>query len=143
MKRAEALIGLSREHHQSLRLAKQCLNTAASGDQQAIADLCRHIADGFEQEWERHFRQEEISIFSVTRQNEGEAKKLGIRLKNEHDRMREIAATFKQGDCRLLREFGELLKEHTRLEERQLFPLIEKTFDADQLAFIKANDANH
>ncbi len=133
MKRAEQLTNLSREHHQSLRLAKRCLDTLDSGDPERIQALCREIAEDFDRTWERHFANEEAAIFSVTREMNGPIRSLGEQLVAEHDKMREMARRMKDGDCSSLREFGELLRDHTRLEERQLFPLVEARFSQEQM----------
>lgn len=136
MKRAEALANLSREHHQSLRLAKRCLDTLATGDKTRIQALCQEIAGDFDATWERHFRNEEATIFDVTATLEGRIRELGEQLVDEHNRMRELAREMSAGDCSRLREFGELLRDHTRLEERELFPLVERTFSPEQMARI-------
>jgi len=133
MKRAEALIHLSREHHHSLRLAKRCLDTLDRGDPEQIEALCREVADDFDRTWERHFANEEATIFSITGQMEGRIRELGVQLVEEHDRMRELARRMKAGDCSVLREFGELLRDHTRLEERELFPRVEQRFTPAQM----------
>ncbi len=136
MKRAHALTELSREHHQSLRLAKRTLDTLSRGDPEEIHALCREIAAGFDQEWERHFADEEAAIFEVTRKMGGRIHQLGEQLVEEHRRMREMARRMQAGDCSPLRAFGELLRDHTRLEERELFPLVEQLFTPEQMTAI-------
>ena len=137
MKRSLELGDLSREHHQSLRLARRCLNTLETGTAEQIESLCREIADEFDQTWERHFRHEEETIFRHTATMSGRIRELGERLVEEHQKMRDMAARMKGGDCSPLREFGELLRDHTRLEERELFPLVEAQFTPEQLAGIR------
>jgi len=133
MKRAEELTTLSREHHESLKLAKQCLDTLAKGDARRIEALCREIADSFDATWDRHFRNEEATIFDVTATLDGRIRELGEQLLAEHERMRELAKRMQAGDCSRLQEFGELLRDHTRLEERELFPLVEDRFTPEQM----------
>lgn len=139
MKRHPALVSLSREHHQSLRLAKQCLDTAEQGDEKQCQALCKHIVSIFDAEWDRHFRNEEKTIFDITATLQGKIHELGTQLVAEHEQMRLMANRMQQGDCRQLAAFGELLKNHTRTEERELFPLVETAFDDDQLDKILAN----
>lgn len=136
MKRAPELTELSREHHQSLRLAKRCLDTLDGHDPARIEALCREIADDFDHTWERHFAHEEAAIFSVTEEMPGRIHELGEQLVAEHQRMREMARRMRRGDCSVLGAFGELLRDHTRLEERELFPLVEAQFSAEQKARI-------
>ncbi|WP_456415011.1 hemerythrin domain-containing protein [Thiolapillus sp.] len=137
MKRSLELTTLSREHHQSLRLANHCLNIAAAGDREQCRALCQHILRIFDEELDPHFRKEEASIFNITAAMGGEIHDLGLRLAEEHEQMRAMAAKMGQGDCGKLAAFGKLLKEHTRLEERKLFPLVEAQFSNDQLAQIQ------
>lgn len=138
MKRSAELTALSREHHQSLRLARKCLDTAASGDRQQCMALCAEIVSIFDQEWDRHFLNEEATIFDITRSMSGKIHELGVQLVEEHQQMREMAAKMEQCDCTSLSAFGALLKAHTRMEERELFPLLEEQFSSEQLAVIMA-----
>ncbi len=139
MKRQEQLINLSREHHQSLRLAKKCIDTANSGAAGPCKALCEEIVSIFDQEWDRHFRNEEATIFSITADLSGTIHDLGEQLLKEHERMREMAQVMRQGktDCSILQDFGVLLRDHTRLEERELFPRVEKEFSAAQMEQIR------
>ncbi|BAO45200.1 hemerythrin domain-containing protein [Thiolapillus brandeum] len=139
MKRHEELINLSREHHQSLRLAKKCLDVAATGEPEQCKALCNEIVSIFDQEWDRHFRNEEKTIFNITAEMNGRIHDLGRQLVDEHERMREMARAMNQGEtgCTLLHDFGVLLKDHTRLEERELFPLVEEAFSPAQMEQIR------
>jgi len=134
MKRSPELSTLSREHHQSLRLANKCLNTAATGDRERCIALCQHILNIFTEELDRHFHNEETGIFSITATMQGKIHDLGVQLAEEHEQMRVMAAGMRQGNCDKLAAFGKLLKNHTRLEERELFPLVEEQFSGRQLA---------
>ncbi len=137
MKRSPELTPLSREHHQSLRLANHCLHTAAASDKEKCIALCRHILSIFDEELDRHFHNEEASICSVTAAMQGKIHNLGAQLVQEHEKMRTMAAGMQQGDCDKLAAFGRLLKDHTRLEERELFPLVEEQFSSRQLEQVK------
>lgn len=137
MKRLAELVDLSREHHQSLKLARRCLDTLETGNNEQIEHLCREIADQFDHTWERHFRHEEETIFQLTAAMSGRIRQLSEQLLAEHQRMRDMATRMKDGDCSPLQAFGELLRDHTRLEERELFPLVEKQFTPEQLARIR------
>jgi len=136
MKRADELVVLSREHHQSLRLAKKCLDSAGLKDESVCIALCEHIVAIFDEEWERHFQVEECSIFSPGREKGSELSRLCLELAEQHQQMREMVGLMKPGNCQLLEEFGSLLKSHTRIEERELFPLVEELFTKDQLQLI-------
>lgn len=136
MRRIPELTELSREHHQSLRLARHCLQAVEQGDHDRVRALCKEIGETFDETWNRHFNQEEEAIFSVTDKMDGEIQTLGRRLTEEHRKMRALVQRMQQGDCSALRAFGELLRDHTRLEERQLFPLVEAQFSKAQKAHI-------
>jgi hemerythrin-like domain-containing protein len=135
MKRHQELINLSREHHQSLRLAKKCMDIASAGEAENCQAQCKEIISIFDQEWDRHFRNEETTIFSITDNLDGSIHELGKQLAMQHDRMREMARLMSEGqtDCSLLEDFGVLLRDHTRLEEREFFPLVEQQFSAEQM----------
>lgn len=133
MKRSPELIPLSKEHHESLVLAKKCQRTAAAGNHDDIERLCQQITRTFPDKWEQHFRCEEEGIFTLTENYGGEMSALCQQLKQEHDRLREIYHAMRKGDCSGLNAFGELLQTHTRKEERELFPLIESSFSDEQL----------
>ncbi|WP_457676629.1 hemerythrin domain-containing protein [Thiolapillus sp.] len=139
MKRHQDLINLSREHHQSLRLAKKCIDTAATENPGKCAELCREIISIFDDEWDRHFRNEEATIFDLTANMDGRIHDLGMQLVEEHNQMRDMARVMGEGDhgCDILARFGVLLRDHTRLEERELFPLVEQTFSREQLEQIR------
>ncbi len=137
MKRSLELTTLSREHHQSLRLANHCLHTAATGDREKCIALSGHILSIFDEELDRHFRNEEAGIFSITATMQGKIHDLGTQLTEEHKQMRAMAAGMQQGNCDDLAAFGRLLKSHTRLEERELFPLVEEQFSNRQLAQVE------
>ncbi|WP_456377292.1 hemerythrin domain-containing protein [Thiolapillus sp.] len=137
MKRSQELSTLSREHHQSLRLANNCLNTAATGDREKCIALCQHILSIFDEDLDHHFHKEEASIFSITATMQGRIHDLGVKLAEEHQQMRTMATRMQLGDCDKLAAFGRLLKDHTRLEERELFPLVEEQFSSRQLEQVK------
>lgn len=139
MKRHQALIELSREHHQSLRLARKCIDTATRAVPAQCEILCREIISTFDQEWDRHFRNEEATIFNITADMDGRIHDLGVQLAEEHERMRGMARVMRNGEtgCVILEQFGVLLRDHTRLEERELFPLVEQTFNAAQMENIR------
>ncbi len=138
MKRSPELIPLSKEHHESLVLAKKCQRTAAAGNRDDIEQLCQQISGTFPDKWEPHFRSEEKGIFTLAENHGGEMASLCQRLKQEHDQLREIYRAMKGGDCSGLNAFGELLQTHTRKEERELFPLIESSFSDEQLKLLLA-----
>ena len=122
MKRSAALQPLSREHHAALKLAKACERAAASGDAVQVVETCRRVGDAFASELEPHFQFEERELLPAA---PGE---LAERTLADHARLRELAGILRQhSDAATLRGFGDCLVSHVRFEERELFPVIEKS----------------
>ena len=142
MNRIEQLKPLSREHHLSLVLANKAIKTAKNEDVVAIEQLCQQIAEDFEDRWEAHFAKEEQTLFTPFENNyqhdlKAEEAGLSLTLREQHDRMRAMAGDMQTGRVDELAEFGQLLKEHTRLEERLFFPLVSELFTEAELNFIE------
>lgn len=139
MKRHPALIPLSRDHHDGLAQALRLRRAAATGDASARLAAASDFVEFFRNEERLHLRDEEEELFPLFlkhvrsqpaplrearaqhMQLEGFARKLGIA----------VAAGII--DRETLAAAGELLDAHIRLEERQLFPLIEQLVPDDEL----------
>ncbi len=128
MKRHPALVELSREHHQSLRLARDCLRTAQAGDPEACRRLAHSVAADYPDTWAVHFATEEQTIFPLAHRLDAETQALVEQLIAEHRRMDHLAERLaEEGGCQTLSEFGALLRDHTRTEERLLFPRLQES----------------
>jgi hemerythrin-like domain-containing protein len=139
MKRHPALLPLSRDHHKGLVQALRLRRAAAAGDPSARLAAAREFVAFFRSEERVHLRDEEEELFPLFLRHvrpqpaplrearvqhvqlEGFARKLGIA----------VAAGI--ADQVTLDATGELLDAHIRLEERQLFPLIEELVPEDEL----------
>ena len=147
MKRIEQLQSLSREHHLSLVLANKAIKIAKLGDEAQMKVFCQQVGDEFEGRWQAHFRKEERTIFAVIEDKyqhilteiAPEDATLVTLLKQQHQQMRTLASNMQQGCIHQLAEFGLLLRDHTRLEERRLFPLISQLFNAQELDQIETS----
>ncbi len=64
MKRAEQLQDLSREHHDSLVMAKRIAEVAEGGDDTEILEAIETVKNYYETELEVHFQHEERTIFA-------------------------------------------------------------------------------
>ena len=88
----------------------------------------------FADETVRHFREEEELLFPRVLEFE-EARELLVQALLEHQRLHALTTRLQQsvsagGEIEaLMRELGELLEAHVRLEERRLFPLIERRLE--------------
>ena len=133
MKRIKQLQPLSMEHHLSLSLAAKSIKTANAGDQTAIKQLCEDIIDDYPKLWRKHFDKEEQYIFTPYFQRSDTINDLCGQLTREHKQFDQYIEQMKTGDYSILLEFGTLLKTHTRLEERELFPEISELLSKQEL----------
>jgi hemerythrin-like domain-containing protein len=139
MKRHPALIPLSRDHHGGLVQAVRLRRAAADGDASARLAAAREFVDFFRNEERVHLRAEEEELFPLFLRHVQsqpaplrEARAQHVQLEG-FARKLEIAAAAGIADREELVAAGELLDAHIRLEERQLFPLIEELVPDDEL----------
>jgi quercetin dioxygenase-like cupin family protein len=127
MKRHPALVPLAHDHHHALVEARRLRRAAGTPEATAAANAFLRF---FFDETIPHFRQEEELLFPHVVGLE-EARGLLVQALLEHQRLHALAARLQHvlagGGAAggVMRALGELLEAHVRLEERQLFPLIE------------------
>jgi hemerythrin-like domain-containing protein len=142
-KRHPSLVPLSFQHHAGLvvshRIAK--LLARSRDDGAAVEKMTRDVTAFFTGELAAHFHAEEDVLFPAIEKALG-AIDLVAALRDEHRRLRELAARLRAPDSSAhaptLGAFGELLKEHIRKEEEQLFPLFEARMPAEIAAALAA-----
>ncbi len=131
MKRHPALVPLSHDHHHGLVEARRLRRTAGTPESAAVAAAFVRF---FAEEAVGHFREEEELLFPLLVDLD-EARELLVQALLEHQRLHALTARLQQivaagGEIDgVMRELGELLEAHVRLEERRLFPLIERLFE--------------
>jgi quercetin dioxygenase-like cupin family protein len=131
MKRHPALVPLSHDHHHALVEARRLRRAAGTPESAAAATAFLRF---FASETVGHFREEEELLFPLVVEFE-EARELLVNALLEHQRLHALAARLQQilttgGELDgVMRELGELLEAHVRLEERRLFPLIERRLE--------------
>jgi hemerythrin-like domain-containing protein len=135
MKRDEALAPLSRDHHQALFQALR-LKRAAEPD---AGEAVRGLIEFFDGHGALHFRvEEEVLLPWFVREGGADPADAAIvRVLTDHVWIRARIQKLREADGFHLddvRELGERLDQHVRHEERVLFPLIEGTLPADDLA---------
>ena len=133
MKRHPSLRPFSDDHHQGLVHARR-LRKAASGEGANSAATARKFLEFWQRDTSLHFRKEEEVLLPVLARYGGD---LGeqplLQMLTQHARIRGLAMQLsdelKQDEIRedTLRNLGEQLEAHIRLEERHVFPLIEET----------------
>ena len=139
MKRHPALIALSHDHHNGLVQAVRLRRTAAGGDASARLAVAREFGEFFRNEERVHLRDEEEELFPLLLRHVPsqpaplrDARLQHVQLQG-FARKLEIAVAAGIVDRETLDAAGALLDAHIRLEERQLFPLIEELVPDDQL----------
>lgn len=137
MKRTLALQPLSRDHHKglavALRLRRASLETAP---QARTAFLTYWRAHG-----QHHFRREEEILLPVFARYGGSCHPLVVRVLLDHLAIRARARELDREPDQppeLLQELGLELADHIRLEERELFPLIESSVPMAPLTQVAA-----
>lgn len=129
MKRAKALRPLSRDHLKSLLAAKR-LRSAAD----AVA-AGRDFLAFWESEGRHHFRVEEEVLLPGWELHCPVDRVAVTRVLEEHLAIRRGALRAAAGEASIeeLAELGQLLDDHVRFEERELFPMIEEALGPDDL----------
>jgi hypothetical protein len=124
MKRHAALQPLSRDHHVAL-VAAQRLRRATP---ETAIDARAHFLAFWHEHGARHFRVEEDVLLPVYALHADPADERIARMLLDHVRIRARVLALAEADepgVELLHALGEELARHVRLEERQIFPLIE------------------
>jgi len=88
MKRAEQLQGLSREHHDSLVMAKRMFEVVEKGNDDELLEAIKKVKDYYENELEVHFQHEERTIFAPIYKEYKEHVVLATGLLKEHGAIR-------------------------------------------------------
>lgn len=132
MKRSEALAILSRDHHHALVVAQR-LSRADAG---TAATARASFLDFWNPDGRRHFQLEEELLLPAYAARGDPYHPLVLRVLGDHIAIRaQIARLATETDPPLdgLHAFGAAFAAHVRLEERELFPMIEEAIPADEL----------
>lgn len=134
MKRIPQLQDLSRDHHRGLVLARKARRAAGSTDIPTIDQIWAEVAHVFELELAPHFLIEE-SLIGTALAVRGE-RELVKRLTEEHKELRVLVAPGHPRNKDNLKRFGDLLEQHIRFEERELFEVAQVRLSEDELAAV-------
>lgn len=149
MKRHPALIPLSHDHHHGLILAQLCKKGSPEYKNlpKTTEEKRTYAINFYNTELTTHFREEEEILFPVVKGKDAEADSLIDEIISEHRKLeklvKELESTGEPEDK--LDEFGNLLEQHIRKEERVLFQDIQKLLTEDELDTIHEkinNDRN-
>lgn len=132
MKRSEALAILSRDHHRALVIAQALIR--ADGDTLAAAHA--RFCDFWAADGRRHFWLEEDLLLPAYALHGDPRHPLVLQVLGDHVAIRAQArrlASASTPGLELLHELGTALAAHVRLEERELFPIIEAAMPSAEL----------
>src|SRR5205823_13939352 len=138
MKRHPALIPLSRDHHDGLLQAVRLRRAAAGGDASARLAAAREFVEFFRNEERVHLRDEEEELFPLFLRHVQSQPAPFRQARLQHMQLEGFARKLEIGvaagivDRETLDATGELLDADIRLEERQLFPLIEELVSSEE-----------
>ena len=130
MKRASPLVGLSREHHEALVLARRAAGTPQTSE--TASGQRQHLLSRWDEQFAPHFAIEEAVLLPAL-VAAGEAAAAAEALA-QHVHLRRLLERVRDGDPTALPAWGEAMLAHVRFEERSLFPLAERTLDLTSLA---------
>ena len=139
MKITSEILTLTKEHHSALSLANKCINTAKTGSAVEIDALCLRISTLFKINFQAHFETEERTVFAPLKSLSIELEQLCNKLTDEHQQLYQLSKKLADNSTQLS-SFGELLKSHSRTEDRQLFPYVKELSNAEKLAITQSSE---
>lgn len=147
MKRHPGLISLSHDHHHGLVAARRLGRAAETPEAPARAEAVREFLAAFSRDTLQHFHEEEQGAFPLLARYAGAEQPVLVRAQEDHVELQALSARLAQdlesdrADAQLMRVVAERLQTHIRLEERELFPLLEQVAPAGELRAL-AHDAS-
>lgn len=162
MKRHPGLVPLSRDHHHGLVLAERLVLGRSTNPRAEWpsdrAEQATRLIDFFETDLRPHFDAEESHVFPVAARDLVDGDGLVQRLVDDHEAMRVMIHELGAGtvdaagagpttsprdlDDRL-RAFGERLRRHIRIEERELFERMQAECSPETLREIETRLTEH
>jgi hypothetical protein len=130
MKRSDALLGLSREHHEALVLARRAVNADPFGED--ARKLREHLLTRWAAQFAPHFELEEEELLPALDSAGHQMSADDARL--QHTELRGLVQRLRKGDLAALAAWGDAMQAHVRFEERILFPLAQSALDLTHLA---------
>ena len=130
MKRATALIPLSREHHDALVFARRAM--AASSDPTGAHAYRENVLSMWDETIESHLCTEEATLLPAL--IAAGAKSAAETAQSHHDELRRLTRCLREGDLTVIGAWGEAMRDHVHFEERELFPLAQRVLELSALA---------
>jgi hemerythrin-like domain-containing protein len=138
LKRHEALVSYSREHHNGLLLVWKL----RTGQKKGVAPdrMAAYIGFAYEGELKNHFQDEESFLAPML----SNGHPLLLRLLEEHVLLRELVEkiNLEPNNQGLQTSFADALERHIRFEERELFPFLQEHLHEAQLKELATMERN-
>jgi hemerythrin-like domain-containing protein len=137
-RRHDALITLTHDHHHALVQAS-ALIAASDAEEPARIEPARAFLDFYRRDTLLHFHEEEEVLFPRLLESVDSIPQALISVLVDHVRIHGMVTRLKMAveegnvGADQLRELGEQLRAHIRREERELFPLIERSVPEEAL----------
>lgn len=137
-RRHDALVPLTHDHHHALAQARRLLDVAKMTDETQRRNLANDFVNFYFGRAIRHFHEEEELFFAPV-VDHPEAQELVARAVSDHLRLHALVRTVKRqlssgdADGEVLEQISEMLTNHVRFEEQELFPVIERLIPEEDL----------
>lgn len=145
MKRTPELRTLSEDHHHGLVQARRLRRAAERDEAHPAEATARGFLDFWQKETAIHFRKEEEVLLPVMARHGGDVSQAPlVEMLEDHARIRGLVMRLSDevvGEKvrpETLREIGDRLEAHIRLEERVVFPLVEESLPEAALTELAA-----
>ena len=138
-KRRNELIPLTHDHHHALKQARRMIAAAEAGSDEK-REVALDFARFYEEDSLVHFREEEEILFPLLLENVEAAPQELVTVLLDHVHIHGLVARLNaslvsgEPEGELMRNIGETLRAHVRLEENELFPMIESLVPDDSLS---------
>ena len=128
LQRGKELAPLSREHHDGLLFVWKLRRGLQNGTEPVR--LKKYIIWYWQNHIKPHFFQEEKILLPILPEDNN----LAIRLKNEHENIRELILNLDvEADKNSIALLADLVYDHIRFEERKVFTYLEQSLSKEQL----------
>lgn len=130
-RRDDALIPLTHDHHHALAQARRLMDVSKLTDETERRNGANDFVNFYYGRAIRHFHEEE-ELFFAPLIDEPKARDQVVRAVSDHLRLHALVRSVKrqlttgETDSDTLVKISELLTEHVRFEEKELFPLVEE-----------------
>jgi hemerythrin-like domain-containing protein len=145
MKRTLELRNLSEDHHHGLVYARRIYRVEEGKEANSAESAAKEFLDFWQKESSIHFRKEEEVLLPVMARHGGDLSLEPIvEMLEGHARLRGLVMRLSDEvtggniQSETLHEIGEQLEAHIRLEEREVFPLVEETLSEVALTELAA-----